>query len=140
MSLKRYIALDIGDVRIGVAKSDIMGIIATPLETINRKKVKSVKRIAEICRENNTTSLVVGIPKSLDGTEKRQAEKVRIYIEKLKKEIDNLEIFEVDERFTTVTADNILNDLNKKGAIEKRKLVDKVAASIILQTFLDMNR
>ncbi|MBS9776371.1 MAG: Holliday junction resolvase RuvX, partial [Fusobacterium sp.] len=120
--------------------SDIMGIIATPLETINRKKIKSVKRIAEICRENNTTSLVVGIPKSLDGTEKRQAEKVRIYIEKLKKEIDNLEIFEVDERFTTVTADNILNDLNKKGAIEKRKLVDKVAASIILQTFLDMNK
>lgn len=138
--MKRYISLDIGDVRIGVAKSDIMGIIATPLETINRKKTKSVKRIAELCKENNTTSIVVGIPKSLDGTEKRQAEKVRIYIEKLKKEIENLEIFEVDERFSTVSADNILNDLNKKGAIEKRKLVDKVAASIILQTFLDMKK
>ncbi len=137
--MKRYIALDIGDVRIGVAKSDIMGIIASPLETINRKKVKSVKRIAEICKENNTNSIVVGIPKSLDGIERRQAEKVRNYIEKLKKEIENLEIIEVDERFSTVSADNILNDLNKKGAIEKRKLVDKVAASIILQTFLDMN-
>lgn len=137
--MKRYIALDIGDVRIGVAKSDIMGIIASPLETINRKKMKSVKRIAEICKENNTNSIVVGIPKSLDGTEKRQVEKVRNYIEKLKKEIENLEIIEVDERFSTVSADNILNDLNKKGAIEKRKLVDKVAASIILQTFLDMN-
>lgn len=138
--MKRYVALDIGDVRIGVAKSDVMGIIATPLETINRKKTKSVKRIAEICRENNTTYLVVGIPKSLDGTEKRQAEKVRIYVEKLKKEIENLEIFEVDERFSTVSADSILNDLNKKGAIEKRKLVDKVAASIILQTFLDTKK
>lgn len=137
---KKYIALDIGDVRIGVAKSDILGMLAIPLETIDRRKVKSVKRIVEICKENNTTSIVVGIPKSLDGTEKRQAEKVRAYIEKLKKEIENLEIIEIDERFTTVSADNILNDLNKKGAIEKRKVVDKVAASIILKTFLDMNK
>jgi len=49
--MKRYIALDIGDVRIGVAKSDIMGIIASPLETINRKKIKSVKRIKEASLE-----------------------------------------------------------------------------------------
>ena len=138
--MKRYLALDIGDVRIGVARSDLMGIIATPLETINRKKVKSVKRIAELCKENNTTSIVVGIPKSLDGEEKRQAEKVREYIEKLKKEIENLEIIEIDERFSTVIADNILKDLNKNGAIEKRKVVDKVAASIILQTYLDMKK
>ena len=128
--MKRYIALDIGDVRIGVARSDIMGIIASPLETINRKKVKSVKRIAEICKENDTNLVVVGIPKSLDGEEKRQA----------KKEIENLEIIEVDERFSTVIADNILKELNKNGAIEKRKVVDKVAASIILQTYLDMKK
>ena len=138
--MKRYIALDIGDVRIGVAKSDIMGIIASPLETINRKKVKSVKRIAEICKENDTNLIVVGIPKSLDGEEKRQVEKVREYIKKLKKEIENLEIIEVDERFSTVIADNILKELNKNGAIEKRKVVDKVAASIILQTYLDMKK
>jgi len=119
--MKRYIALDIGDVRIGVAKSDIMGIIASPLETINRKKVKSVKRIAEICKENDTNLIVVGIPKSLDGEEKRQAEKVREYIKKLKKEIENLEIIEVDERFSTVIADNILKELNKNGAIEEGK-------------------
>ena len=138
--MKRYIALDIGDVRIGVARSDIMGIIATPLETINRKKVKSVKRIVEICKENNTESIVVGIPKSLNGEEKRQAEKVREYIEKIKKEIPNAEIIEVDERFSTVIADNILTELNTKGAIEKRQVVDKVAASIILQTYLDMKK
>ena len=138
--MKRYIALDIGDVRIGVARSDIMGIIATPLETINRKKVKSVKRIVEICKENNTESIVVGIPKSLNGEEKRQAEKVREYIEKIKKEIPNAEIIEVDERFSTVIADNILTELNTKGAIEKRKVVDKVAASIILQRYLDMKK
>ena len=137
---KKYISLDIGDVRIGVARSDMMGMLATPYEVINRKKVKSVKRIAEILEENNTKSLVVGIPKSLDGTEKRQAEKVREYIEKLKKNIDGLEIYEVDERMTTVSADRMLTDGGKKGALEKRKVVDKIAAAIILQTFLDSRR
>ena len=137
---KKYIALDIGDVRIGVAKSDIMRIVATPLEVINRKKVKSVQRIKELCEQENTKSLVVGIPKSLDGTEKRQAEKVREYIEKLKKNIEGLEIYEVDERLTTVSADRMLNEANKKGALEKRKVVDKIAAAIILQTFLDTKK
>ena len=137
---KKYIALDIGDVRIGVAKSDIMGIVATPLEVINRKKVKSVQRIKELCEQEDTKSLVVGIPKSLDGTEKRQAEKVREYIEKLKKNIEGLEIYEVDERLTTVSADRMLNEANKKGALEKRKVVDKIAAAIILQTFLDTKK
>ncbi len=137
---KKYISLDIGDVRIGVARSDIMGLVATPLEVIDRKKVKSVKRISEILNENNTKSLVVGIPKSLDGTEKRQAEKVREYIEKLKKNIEGIEVFEVDERLTTVSADRMLTDGGKKGAIEKRKVVDKIAAAIILQTFLDSKK
>lgn len=137
---KKYISLDIGDVRIGVARSDMMGMLATPYEVINRKKVKSVKRIAEILEENNTKSLVVGIPKSLDGSEKRQAEKVREYIEKLRKNIDGLEIYEVDERMTTVSADRMLTDGGKKGALEKRKVVDKIAAAIILQTFLDSRR
>ena len=137
---KKYISLDIGDVRIGVARSDIMGLVATPLEVIDRKKVKSVKRIAEILNENNTKSLVVGIPKSLDGTEKRQAEKVREYLEKLRKNIEGLEIFEVDERLTTVSADRMLTEGGKKGALEKRKVVDKIAAAIILQTFLDSKK
>lgn len=137
---KKYVALDVGDVRIGVAKSDIMGILATPLEVIDRRKVKAVKRIEEILIQENTKSLVIGIPKSLDGTEKRQAEKVREFIEKLNKSIEGLEIFEVDERLTTVSADRLLNETNKKGALEKRKVVDKVAAAIILQTFLDREK
>lgn len=137
---KKYVALDVGDVRIGVAKSDIMGILATPLEVIDRRKVKAVKRIEEILIQENTKSLVIGIPKSLDGTEKRQAEKAREFIEKLNKSIEGLEIFEVDERLTTVSADRLLNETNKKGALEKRKVVDKVAAAIILQTFLDRKK
>ena len=138
--MKKYLALDIGDVRIGVAKSDILGMIASPLETIDRRKVKPVKRIAELCEEENTKKLVVGIPKSLDGTEKRQADKVRNFIHALKSTIPGLEIFEVDERFTTVTADHILTAMNRKGALEKRKVVDKVAASLILQQYLNTKK
>lgn len=138
--MKKYLALDVGDVRIGVAKSDILGMIATPLETIDRRKVKPIKRIAEICEAENTKAIVVGIPKSLDGSEKRQAEKVRNFIHSLKSTIPGVEIFEVDERFTTVTADHILTEMNRKGALEKRKLVDKVAAALILQQYLNTKK
>lgn len=94
----------------------------------------------QLCEEENTKSIVVGIPKSLDGSEKRQAEKVRIFIHALKSAIPGVEILEVDERFTTVTADRILTEMNRKGALEKRKVVDKVAASLILQQYLNMKK
>lgn len=137
---KRYLSLDVGDVRIGVAKSDLMGMVATPLEVIDRSKTKAVKRIAELCRQENSKSIVIGIPKSLDGTEKRQAEKVREFMDKLNKSIEGLEFFEIDERLSTVSADRMLNETNLRGAKEKRKVVDKIAAAIILQTFLDMKK
>jgi len=137
---KVYLSLDVGDVRIGVAKSDIMGMIATPLEVIDRRKTKAVMRVKELCEEHNTKTIVVGIPKSLDGTEKRQAEKVREFIEKLHKKIDGLEFIEIDERLSTVSADKMLQNNGVKGAINKRKTVDQVAAAIILQTYLDMKR
>ena len=137
---KRYLSLDVGDVRIGVAKSDLMGMVATPLEVIDRRKTKAVKRIAELCRQENSKSIVIGIPKSLDGTEKRQAEKVREFMDKLNKSIEGLEFCEIDERLSTVSADRMLNETNLRGAKEKRKVVDKIAAAIILQTFLDMKK
>jgi len=137
---KIYLSLDVGDVRIGVAKSDIMGIIATPLEVIDRRKTKAVMRIKKLCEEHNTKTIVIGIPKSLDGTEKRQAEKVREFIEKLNKKIEGLEFIEIDERLSTVSADKMLQNNGIKGAINKRKTVDQVAAAIILQTYLDMKR
>lgn len=137
---KRYLSLDVGDVRIGVAKSDLMGMIATPLEVIDRKKTKAIKRIKELCEEEGTKSIVVGIPKSLDGSEKRQAEKVREFMIKLKNKIPGVELFEVDERLSTVSADKLLQEKGVKGAINKRKTVDQVAAAIILQTYLDTIR
>ncbi len=137
---KKYLCLDVGDVRIGVARSDGMGMFAHPLEVIDRKKTKAVKRIKELCAQENTKSIVVGIPKSLDGTEKVQAEKVRDFIAKLEKNISGVEIIEVDERLSTVSADRMLQETTNKDAKGKRKVVDKIAAAIILQTYLDMKR
>jgi len=137
---KKYLSLDVGDVRIGVAKSDIMGMIATPLEVIDRRKTKAVKRIKFLCEEHGTKSIVIGIPISLDGTEKRQAEKVREFMAKLVKKIPEIEFIEIDERLSTVSADKILQSNGVKGAINKRKTVDQVAAAVILQTYLDMKR
>lgn len=136
--MSRVLGLDIGDVRIGVSMSDKLGIIASPLEVINRKKTNSKDRIVEIVKENDVEKIIYGLPISLDGSEKIQAKKVKKYIIELKK-IINIEYEAVDERYSTVSADNMLNTFTKKDAMEKRKIVDKVAATIILQTYLDMN-
>lgn len=135
--MKRIMALDVGDVRIGVALSDPMGMIASPFEVIDRNKTKAVKRIREIIQEKSVGLVVSGIPVSLDGSEKVQAQKVREFLDKLKEEIKDIVIETMDERLSTVSANKMLNESTKKNAMEKRKVVDKVAATIILQNYLD---
>lgn len=136
----RILALDVGDVRIGVASSDLLGIIASPLEVIDRKKVDPYKRIDEIIKEKKVKKIVAGLPKSLDGEENLQAAKVREFLEELKNFIGDMEIVLVDERYSTVSAENMLSSSTKKNAREKRKVVDKVAATIILQTYLNRKK
>ena len=131
--MKKFIGLDVGDVRIGVAKCDPLGILATALEVIDRTKTNPVQRIKEILDDEGTKKIVVGMPKSLDGMKKRQVEKV----EELKKSIPNIQIIFVDERYTTTEAEHYLKNYSKKNGKERRKVVDMVAASIILQKYLD---
>ena len=138
--MRKYLGLDVGDVRIGVSKSDPMGILATPLEVINRNEKDPVKRIAEILIQEKTKKIVVGLPKSLDGTVKRQVEKVNEFITELKSKIEDLEIFMVDERYSTVEAEHYLRNYSKRNPRERRQVVDMVAATIILQKFLDMGK
>lgn len=135
--MKKFIGLDIGDVRIGVAKSDPLGILATSLEVIDRNKVDPINRLKEIISDEGTRKIVVGIPKSLDGSKKRQVEKVEEFVNCMKEKIENIEIFFVDERYTTTEAEKYLKTYSKKNGKERRKVVDMVAASIILQTYLD---
>lgn len=135
--MKKFIGLDVGDVRIGVAKCDSLGILATALEVIDRTSTNAVDRIKNILLEEGTKKIVVGMPKSLDGSKKRQTEKVEEFVEELKEKIKNIEVIFVDERYTTTEAEHYLKNYSKKNGKDRRKVVDMVAASIILQKYLD---
>lgn len=135
--MKKFIGLDVGDVRIGVAKCDPLGILATALEVIDRNITDPIERIKEILSDEGTRKIVVGMPKSLDGTKNLQAEKVEKFISEMKEKIERIEVIAVDERYTTTEAEHYLKNYSKKNGKERRKVVDMVAASIILQKYLD---
>ena len=135
--MKKFIWLDVGDVRIGVAKCDPLGILATALEVIDRNVTDPIERIKEILSDEGTRKIVVGMPKSLDGTKNIQAEKVEKFISEMKEKIERIEVITVDERYTTTEAEHYLKNYSKKNGKERRKVVDMVAASIILQKYLD---
>ena len=129
------IALDVGDRRIGIAKSTTC--IAGALETYNRKHDSKID-IAYICnviREQKAEILVVGLPKLMSGVEGEQARKTRDFAEAVAAET-GIEIVYWDERLSSVTAESVLKDSNIRR--EKRKQhIDKIAAVIILQNYLD---
>ena len=135
--MKKFIGLDVGDVSIGVAKCDPLGILATALEVIDRNVTDPIERIKEILSDEGTRKIVVGMPKSLDGTKNIQAEKVEKFISEMKEKIERIEVITVDERYTTTEAEHYLKNYSKKSGKERRKVVDMVAASIILQKYLD---
>ena len=135
---ERIVALDIGDVRIGVAVSDAMRLIASPVEVIRRVGFgPDVKRVQEICRQYDTTIVLSGLPYNMDGTLGFQSEKVRLFCQQLEKA--GLTVYYQDERLTTVTAVHALLEDNMHRA-QRRQNVDKVAAAVILQQWLDTQR
>ena len=132
---ERIVALDVGDARIGVAVSDASRLIASPVEVIHRVGFgPDVKRVQEICRRYDTTLILSGLPLNLNGTEGPQAAKVRLFCQQLEKV--GLVVYYQDERLTTVTAENALLEQNMHRA-QRRQPVDKVAAAVILQQYLD---
>jgi len=132
---ERVLALDIGDARIGVAVSDATRMIATPVEVIKRVGYgPDVKRIKELCARYETTLVVSGLPYNMDGSLGFQSEKVRLFCQQLEKA--GLTVYYQDERLTTVTAEHALLEDNMHRR-ERRQTVDKVAAAVILQQWLD---
>ena len=135
---ERILALDIGDARIGVAVSDPGRIIASPVEVIHRVGWgPDVRRIRELCEQYETTLVLSGWPLNMDGTSGFQSEKVRLFCEQL--ENAGLQVFYQDERRTPVTAEHALLEGNMHRR-ERRQTVDKVAAAVILQQWLDSAR
>lgn len=132
----RKIGLDIGDVRIGVAISDMLGMIANPYETYTRKSIEEdIEHFNKILKEQNADTFVVGLPLNMDGSAGDRVEKTKEYVEKLKEGIDAKFVYQ-DERLTTVQAEKMLISADVRRD-KRKKVVDKVASCIILQSYLD---
>lgn len=137
----KHLSIDLGDVRIGLAMSDSMGIIANGLETYQRKFIyKDVEYIVKIAMDNNVKCVVMGLPMNMDGTSGERVEKVKEFaklIEDKFKELNyDCKIDFQDERLTTVTSERVLIDAGVRRE-NRKKVIDKMAATIILQTYLD---
>lgn len=135
----RIMGLDIGDKTIGVAVSDIMGITAQGVTTIKRiGKKKDIEAIKKIIEEKQVNKIVSGLPKNMNGTVGPQGEKVQKFCELLKEET-NLPIEFWDERLSTVAAERSLIEGNVRRE-NRKKVIDMLAAVIILQGYLDLQR
>jgi putative Holliday junction resolvase len=133
----RVLALDLGSKRIGVAVSDLTGTVASPLTVLERSRSRrrDHERVAALVREEDAELVVVGLPLALSGEEGPAARAARAEVEGLATLI-GVPIETFDERLTTVTAERALADAGVRGPA-RRQVVDKVAAAIILQSFLD---
>lgn len=139
MHERRVLGLDVGERRIGVALSDAGGHLASPLTTIGAQpQAQALEHIVRLAREYGVSEIVVGLPLTLRGEIGPQANSVRAFAATLEAVV-NLPIQLFDERLTTAAAEQLLRDLGVKP--EKRKQqIDQVAASIILQDYLDHMR
>lgn len=135
----RVMALDVGERRIGVALSDPTRTLAAPLTTIRAEpRATALKRIATLIHEYEVTALVIGLPLTMSGDVGPQATLVQQFADELRQVI-KIPLYFVDERLTTAAAERMMLELNLKPEQRKAR-IDEVAASIILQDFLDLHR
>lgn len=132
------LGIDPGDARIGVARSDPSGFLATPLETVSRGR-GDVRRLGRLRAEVEAMEVVMGLPRSLSGAEGPAAAKVRDFARALARHIAPVPVRLCDERLTTVTAEAVLRERGHKGS-KRRAVVDQAAAVVILQHALDTER
>lgn len=128
--------MDVGDKRIGMAISDLLGWTAQGIETLVRQNNKyDLKKISEIISKYQPKQIVIGLPKNMNGTLGPQSEQVKRLGDKLHV-LTGLEIIYWDERLTTVAAQKAMIDTNMRREKRKKK-VDQIAAVLILQSYLD---
>jgi len=133
----RVLGLDVGDKTIGIAISDGLGLTAQPLTTIRRSNHRTdLETIGSLIAEHEIAEMVVGLPKNMNNSLGPQAEKVLKFIDKLKTSFPDIIFHTWDERLSTVEAERVLlqADLSRK---RRKSVIDKRAASIILQGYLD---
>jgi len=135
----RFLGLDIGSKRIGLALSDELGIIAQGLPTLNRTTPKNdIRKLLEIASQHKVEKIVIGLPKNMNGTLGKSAEQVLAFIQEMKvKTAIPVDVW--DERFSTVAVTRTLVSANVSRR-RRKEVVDKLAAVYILQGFLDNHR
>jgi putative pre-16S rRNA nuclease len=132
----RLLALDVGDVRIGVAVSDETRTLASGLTTLRaRGPRQDVRQVATLVREQQAAEVVVGLPLRLDGSMGPQAQKVMAFVERLRRAVP-VPVTTRDERLSSVAASERLAEAGVRGSARKQKL-DQAAACLILQELLD---
>lgn len=140
----RKLALDVGDATIGVAVSDQLGIIAQGLTTIERVGIrKDAGKVIDLIREYDCDTVILGLPKNMDGSEGPQCDKVKEFKTMLENKMKstgmgNISIVFEDERLTTVMAEKVLIDGDVRRN-DRKKVIDKQAAVLILQSYLEKN-
>lgn len=137
----RLICFDVGERRIGIAVSDMLGITAQPVETYHRtgNLEKDYEYLASIIKEQEAVKLVIGLPKNMNNSLGFKAEEIQNFIEEFKAYLpDQFPIDWIDERLTTVQAENVLLEANVSRK-KRKKFVDKIAAVFMLQTYMDMH-
>ena len=140
MPSKKIAALDIGTVRIGIAMTDDSQKIALPYQTVHINKCADpIAEIASILESQGITQIVVGWPLELDGSEGPAIRRTKQFVAKFKKQYPAFSFKKQDERLTSVAAENALQEMNTQGS-DKKNHVDAMAASLILQMYLDSHQ
>ncbi len=132
------LAIDLGSARLGVARCDPDGLLATPLATVTRGR-GDLDRLAALAAEHGAMEVIVGLPTGLSGRAGAAATGARAFAESLAARLAPLPVRLVDERFTTVLAHDALRQ-GGRGSRERKAHVDKAAAALILQGALDTER
>ncbi len=135
-NLSRFLAIDFGLKRVGVAVSDPLKIFATSLTTLQNNN-ELINNLSSIIEEKNIKLIVLGIPSDEDNSKTSIVQNIRAFKEKLINKF-NLEIIEWDETYTSVIAENMINEsVRKKKSRKEKSLKDMNAAAVILQEYLD---
>ena len=133
----RIMGIDYGDSRVGIAVSEPLGFMAQGIRTLpNKVYQKMLDSIVDIANEYQVTSIVIGLPKNMDGSLGFRADITMKFADDLKKRLPETEFVFQDERLTTVQASTFLNATNTRGK-SRKNVIDTVAAEIILQSYLD---
>lgn len=133
--MKRWLSLDLGKVRIGVALSDPLGLTAQPLSVLKSAGTqKDIIAIGELVNQHEVTQVVVGLPLNMDGTESATTQRVRDFTRKLAGRL-SVPVVYVDERLTSKQAERLMIEGDTRRQ-DRREKIDKVAAALILQSAL----